>query len=38
VFPDDGASGDELLRQADAAMYRDKQQDARQAVATRREG
>jgi diguanylate cyclase (GGDEF)-like protein len=38
VFPDDGASGDELLRQADAAMYRDKQHDARHAVATRREG
>jgi len=29
LFPDDGASGEELLRQADAAMYRDKQDGTR---------
>jgi diguanylate cyclase (GGDEF)-like protein len=29
LFPDDGVSGDELLRQADAAMYHDKQDEAR---------
>jgi len=29
LFPDDGASCDELLSQADAAMYRDKQDGAR---------
>jgi len=33
VFPDDGTSGDELLRQADGAMYRDKQDETRRVPA-----
>jgi len=33
LFPDDGTSGGELLRQADAAMYRDKQDAARHGLA-----
>jgi diguanylate cyclase (GGDEF)-like protein len=33
LFPDDGVSGDELLRQADAAMYHDKQDEARRGLA-----
>ena len=33
VFPDDGESCDELLRQADAAMYREKQDGARRVPA-----
>jgi diguanylate cyclase (GGDEF)-like protein len=36
VFPDDGASCGELLRQADAAMYRNKQDDVCRAAAARR--
>jgi diguanylate cyclase (GGDEF)-like protein len=36
VFPDDGASCGELLRQADAAMYRNKQDEVCRAAAARR--
>ena len=36
VFPDDGASCGELLRQADAAMYRNKQDDVHRTETTRR--
>jgi diguanylate cyclase (GGDEF)-like protein len=38
VFPDDAATCHELLRQADAAMYRDKQDEVRSPASTRQEG